>query len=132
MKWEHDYLFGGLGLLIAVLFLYLTFPSFDPLLLICISILLIIAGLFERMEYYNKKVFLVLVVAVLLATLSGSFILTPPPTNPQARSLYHIGTGIFIVFIGCLAYLFICKFDKSKGTIKKNMNKMFSGQYICK
>jgi hypothetical protein len=114
MKWETDYLVSGIGILIAIILVYLSFPSFDPLLFVCFSLILIITGIFERMMYYNKLIYLILITVVLLVTLLMSFIITPPPVDLKTNLMYYIGTGIYMIFIVFLAYIFVQKFEKKQ------------------
>lgn len=113
MKWENNYLYSGILMLMAVLFLYLLFPSFNPLIIVCGLLILIITGFIARIKWYNKTFYLALITTILLVTLVVSFILNPPPIDPKSKLLYYGGTGIFVVMIGLMVYVFINKFEKN-------------------
>ena len=84
MKKSSQYLFGGIFLLIFLLVEYLSHSNTNPFLLalplLIVSLLIIMTGVFELKEYYNKYVYLLLV-SVMVIIMLKSIYLSKSPTS---------------------------------------------------
>ncbi len=98
----------GFIILMVTIWSYLNGESFNHIPLIIFSLIIIINGIFQIREYYNKVLYFT-VVTVLLATTWINIYFQPinPPANQITTLFNYIIPGILTLASGWIAYDFI-------------------------
>lgn len=111
MKWNPEYLFSGIILLVAVFLMYVNgYQFFFPPMLLGLALVLITTGIFEKRSYYNKNYYVALITMILLVTLVLSYIQIS--ASNIEKSIAYIFFALFLLAIIWLVYNFIHKMER--------------------
>jgi tetratricopeptide (TPR) repeat protein len=120
MKIGYQYLLAGFLFLLFSLINYLLIISPPAILFLGVSVVLFITGILEIRKYYNKILYLALIIVVASIML---VIYREVLVNPTDLSSYFLGV-IFTLFIFWPAYYFIRKIRNYKELIENYDKKL--------
>jgi hypothetical protein len=105
----------GIIILMIIIWKYLIDPPFNLFPFLILSMIFIITGVFQIVEYYNKTIYFGVVAALLVAMwIDGLIQPIYPGANQTDTILYYLTLGIFTIVSAGYAYNIINTWEKNK------------------